>query len=225
MAAGKAFVASVLLAFLCTGSALADNPTVRITKTDQARAVAALLRLHDFGVGWTGGPRTPSKLTSPDCPGFDPKESDLTVTGHAEARFSYSSGGVIFDQDTQVLESQQAVAQDFQRTVTPKLPGCLKYQLVSSGKGEVKSAQVSTLTFPHVGDVSAAYRATVVIESGGHDAKIVSDFIFFGFGRLEYSLNVVAPAAEADQLSAFEQAMVQILVHRANAAGGGGNVA
>jgi len=223
VAAAKVLATGVLLVLLCAGSALADNPTVRISKEDQAKAVAALLHLHDFGVGWTGGPQKPTKLTAPNCPGFDPKESDLTVTGHAEARFAYSRGGVIFEQDTQVLESQQAVATDFKRTVTSKLPGCLAYQLKSSGKGEVKTVQVAALKFPHVGDVSAAYRATVVVHSSGHDAKIVSDFIFFGVGRLEYSLNVVAPAVEADQLPAFEQAMVQILVRRANA--GGGNVA
>ena len=45
--------------------------------------LASLLRLHDFGAGWTGGSETPSKLTAPSCPGFDPKESDLTVSGHA----------------------------------------------------------------------------------------------------------------------------------------------
>ena len=217
----KAFLAGAVLALLGAGPALADNPTVRISKQDQARAEAALLRLSDFGVGWTGGPRTPSKLTAPDCPGFDPKESDLTVTGHAEARFTYTSGGVIFEQDTQVLESSQAVATDFKRTVTSKLPGCLAYQLQSSGKGEVvPPVKVNTLDFPSLGNETAAYRAEVVVHTGAKKAKIVSDFIFVGVGRLEFSLNIVAPAVESDQLSAFEQAMVQLLVRKANASSG-----
>ncbi len=78
--------AGVLLALVCAAAALADNPTVRINAADQAKADASLLRLKDFGVGWAGGPKTPSKLTAPSCPGFNPKESDLVVSGHAEAR-------------------------------------------------------------------------------------------------------------------------------------------
>lgn len=224
MSAAKSLLLALVLSCLGASAALADNPTVRITKDDQARAKEALLRLSDFPVGWAGGPKTPSPLTPPKCPGFDPKESDLTVTGHAEARFTTAQGGVILDQDTQVLASSQAVETDFSRTMQPALRGCLAYQLKSSGKGEVKSVSVKKLAFPKEGSVSVAYRATVVVHTAGHDATIVSDFIFVGVGRLEYSLNIVAPAAESAQLAPFEEAMLQILVKRANATGAG-NVA
>jgi hypothetical protein len=206
--------ASVIVALVCASSALADNPTVRISQADQAKAESSLLQLRDFGVGWTGGKRTPAKLTSPHCPGFDPKESDLVVSGHAEARFGYQRAGVVFDQDTQVLKNKRAVATDFARTIQPKLADCLAYQLKRSGHGQVASVKVQKLPFPKVGDVSAAYRAVVVVKSGHRVARIVSDFIFFGSGRLEYSLNVIAPAAEGTQLVPFEQAMAQILVKR-----------
>src|SRR5205823_1129757 len=83
-------------------------------------------------------------------------ESDLVVTGHAEARFTYRRGGVIFDQDTQVLETAQAVATDFARTIQPKLTDCLARQLKASGKGTVVSVDVKPLDFPHVGSVGAA---------------------------------------------------------------------
>jgi hypothetical protein len=214
----KALLAGLVLACSCAATAFADNPTVRISKEDQAKAEAALLKLNDFGAGWSGGPRPPDKLTSPNCPGFDPKESDLTVTGHAQARFTYS-GSVIFEQDTQVLESPQAVQKDFERTIQPKLADCLAYQIKSSSKGQVKSVQVKQLTFPHTGAVSAAYRAYVTIRSGSRDAHIVSDFIFFGVGKFEYSLNVVAPVPLASQLSPFEQTMSKLLVKRASSAG------
>ena len=216
MVAARIFVASALLALACTGAALADNPTVKINTADQAKADASLVRLKDFGVGWTGGPKKPSKLTAPSCPGFNPKESDLVVTGHAEARFTNARGGVIFDQDSQVLESVEAVKTDFARSVTPKLSACLAYQLKSSSKGSVLSVSVRPLNLPPVGIVSAAYRATLVIKTTtGRTAKIVSDFVFFGQGRFEFSLNVVAPAIESDQLGPFETAMAQILVKRA----------
>lgn len=209
----KALLTGLVLALACATSALADSPTVRISKDDQAKAEAALLKLKDFGVGWTGGPKTPEKLTSPNCPGFDPKESDLTVSGHAEAHFTYKAT-VIFEQDTQVLESPQAVQTDFSRTVQPKLAECLAYQIKKSGNGQVKSVQVKPLNLTKLGSVSAAYRAYVVLRNGTHDAHIVSDFVFFGVGKYEYSINVLAPAPLAGQLTAFEQSMAQMLVKR-----------
>lgn len=212
----RALVAGAVVSLVAAATAAADAPTVRITKADQAKAEATLLQLSDFGVGWTGGKRTPSKLTAPKCPGFDPKESDLTVTGHAEARFTYARGGVVFDQDNQVLKSADAVAQDFARVIGPKLSGCLAYELKASDKSIV-SADVRSLAFPKLGDVTAAYRATVVVRVGGHKVTFVRDYIFIGIGRLEYSLAVDAPAVLGKQLLAFERAMAQNLIKKSGA--------
>ena len=218
MVAARIFVASALLALACTGAALADNPTVKINTADQAKADASLLRLKDFAavaVGWTGGPTTPSKLTAPACPGFNPKESDLVITGHAEARFIYKSAGVILDQDSQVLESAAAVKTDFARTITPKLADCLAYQWKSSKTTKVVSVAVRQLGLPRIGNISAAYRATVVIKTGtARTVTILSDYVFFGQGRFEFSINVEAPVGEGGQLVPFETGMAQILVKR-----------
>jgi hypothetical protein len=213
----KVFVAGVLLALVGAAGAAADNPTVRISHADQLKAESALLQLTDFGVGWTGGQRTPSKLTAPQCPGFDPKESDLTVTGHAEARFAYAKGSVVFDQDNQVLKSEKAVATDFARVIRPKLKDCLAYELKKSGKGHVVSVSVRELAFPKMGTSSAAYRGTMVVRAGGRKVTFVSDFIFIGQGRLEYSLNIVAPAVLGHELLSFEQSIARMLVKKAGA--------
>ena len=217
MVGAKVLLAGMLLALVGAASAAADDPTVRISHADQMKAEAALLQLSDFGVGWTGGRRTPSKLTAPQCPGFDPKESDLTVTGHAEARFAYARGSVVFDQDNQVLESEKAVATDFARVIRPKLKDCLAYELKQSGKGQVVSVVVRELPFPKVGTSSAAYRGTMVVRVGGRKVTFVSDFIFIGQGRLEYSLNIVAPAVLGGELVSFEQSIAQKLVKKAGA--------
>jgi hypothetical protein len=214
----KSLLAGVVLALAFAAAAAADDPTVRITRADQLKAEAALLKLKDFGVGWTGGKRTPSKLTAPKCPGFDPKESDLTVTGHAEARFTYARGSVVFDQDNQVLESEKAVKTDFARVIQPKLKDCLAYELKQSGKGQIISVVVRELPFPRLGTESAAYRGTMVLRAGGgRKVTFVSDFIFIGQGRYEYSLNVVAPAVLGGEVSSFEQSIAQKLIRKAGA--------
>ena len=219
MAPARTLLLATVLALALAAAAAADNPTVRIAEEDQARAEAALARLSDFGAGWSGGARTPEPLTGPACPGFDPKESDLVVTGHAQARFAYARGGVVVEQDTQVLESELAVKTDFTRTVQPALARCLAHEIRASANGSVRSVAVRSLPFPRVGALSAAYRAVVVVRSGRRVARIVSDFVFVGQGRLEFSLNVVAPAVEQNELVPFEQAIVEKLVSRSRTPG------
>jgi hypothetical protein len=204
----KFLLAGIVLALVGAATAGADNPTVRIDPADQAKADAALLKLKDFGPGWTGGPRKPEKLAAPKCPGFNPKESDLTVTGHAEARYTFP-GQVGFDQDVQVLKSGHAVATDFGRVIGPKLAHCLAYQLKSSQ--HVVSASVTRLRFPRIGDDTAAYRATVVVKVAGHKIKLVRDYVFLGKGRVEFSLAFEAPARLGNELQAFEQAIAHKL--------------
>jgi hypothetical protein len=75
---------------------------------------------------------------------------------------------------------------------------------------------VRQLGLPHIGDVSAAYRVTIVLKtSTGQTEKIVSDSVFFGQGRFEFAINVLAPAEAGAQLVPFETMMARILVKRA----------
>ena len=217
----KALLAGVLLALSSAAVALADNPTVRITKEDQAKAEAALFKVADFGAGWKGGPKTPDKLTSPNCPGFDPKESDLTVTGHAEAQFTLPHYGIAVGQDTQVLQSADDVTSDFSRSITSKLPDCLAYQLKSGSKGQITNVAIHPLTLQSAGDHFASYRAVISININGRRSKFIRDFVFMGVGRFEFSIFVDGPMQDGTQLVPFEQALVRKLVHRTT----GGNVA
>jgi hypothetical protein len=213
--AAKPLLATALIALCFTGAALGDNPTVRIVAADQARAVASLLRLSDLGSGWQGGMTKPTPLVSPSCPGFDPKESDLVVSGHADARFSSPAGGVVLDEDVEVLASAAAVKTDFQRTIRPQFPPCLAYQLDHSAN--VVSATVQRIPFPATGSISAAYRARVVVRNAKVKGTLLSDFVFFAKGRIEYSFNVLAPPEAASQLVRFELALAEIVLKRAGA--------
>jgi hypothetical protein len=210
--AAKSFVATALLGLIFTAPALADDPTVKITKADQAKAVAALLHRTDFGSGWTGGPIRTRSLAAPNCPGFDPKESDLVVSGHADARYMFQQGEVELDQDVQVLKSAAAVRTDFARTISPKLARCLALQL--KGLPHVVDTSVARLDFPRTGDVSAVYRATIRVREGKTSGTLLSDYVFFGAGRVEYEFTVVAPPAARDQLAQFELRLAQILLKR-----------
>jgi len=213
VAAAKSLVALALAFLFATPGALADNPTVHIVDADQSRAVSSLLQLKDFASGWQGGQTKTHTLSAPSCPGFDPKESDLVVSGHADAQFTYPRGSVTFNQDVQVLHSDGAVRTDFSRTITPKLPACLAYQLHKAK--DVVGVKVERLAFPSLGSVSAAFRATLTLKAGTRTVKVYDDFVFFGVGRVEYAINVLAPAALGKQLAPFESTMAALLVKRA----------
>jgi hypothetical protein len=212
----KSLVASTLLALLLIPAAAlagkADSPAFKLDAGDQAWAQQALLRLTDFGFGWRGGMIKSTKPTGPACPGFDPKETDLVVTGHANANFENARVGVQISLDSQVLDTTDGVRADFARTIKPPLPACLAYQLKQDP--HVTAATVQPLDFPKVGSISAAYRATITIKTGPKPVKFLSDFLFVANGRLEYSLNVIAPLRYRPQLVPFEADMARMLVKR-----------
>ena len=212
MVAAKSLVAAALIGLIFAASALADAPTVKITSADQAKAVAALLQRTDFGAGWAGGPVKTTPIAPPNCPGFDPKESDFVVSGHADARYVFQQAGVELDQDVMVLDSPASVIEDFRRTISPKLAGCFALQLEKLPN--VTSASVVRVPFPPIGSVTAAYRALINMRSGGKRATLVTDYVFFGDGRTEYEFTVTAPPSAREQLSRFELALAQILLRR-----------
>jgi hypothetical protein len=198
---------------MITATALGDAPTVRFTNADQAKASGALLKRVDLGAGWAGGPIPASPLTPPNCPGFSPKESDLLVTGHADARYSFKQAGIELDQDVEVLSSDDSVMKDFARTISPGLGQCIGYQLGKTAN--VDGVSVSRVAFPKLGAVSAAYRAELNMRTPHGEGKLLTDYVFFGEGRVEYEFTVIAPVGARYQLGQFEAGLAQILLKRA----------
>jgi hypothetical protein len=78
----------VLLAGAIAGSALAavaDREQHRFNAADQAAARSAVVVRSDLGsTGWTGGAKKPDLSPPKPCPNWDPKQSDLVLTGAAE---------------------------------------------------------------------------------------------------------------------------------------------
>jgi hypothetical protein len=215
MARAQPLLAAVVVALVAAGIALADDPTVKINPADQAKATAQLLKKSDLGSSWTGGPRKPDKLQAPSCPGFNPKESDLIVTGHADA--SFKNQGIQVEHDVQVMQKASFVKTDFQRSVKPQLAACLGHLFEQSAGPDTKLVSSARVAFPRVGVVSALYRITASVTSGGQTVRVLIDSVFFGQSRTEYSLTVVAPEAAKSQLVPFETRLARLLVGRTKA--------
>src|SRR4051812_29786363 len=109
---------SCALGLSVTSVAAADDYKRAIDERDQTAATAAVLRKADFGaLQVTGGPIKPDTSTDERCSYYNPKESDLVLTGEAES--SWRGALMEFSSDVSVLRSPQMVATDWARSFTP----------------------------------------------------------------------------------------------------------
>jgi hypothetical protein len=206
-------------ALIVASAALAadsTDPRLRITKADQAKAASAVLRFSDLGPAWSGGATRPTSLKAPICPGNQPNDSDLTITGHAEL-LSLQGAGLQVDTDAEIFKTPAQVAKLVRRTMGSAVTGCLKYNLLKSiGTGGTVGA-TRALTVPKAGDRAALYRVEVSVKAPGSMQKVsvFSDYLFVSAGRTQFFVNLVAPSSAEDALPALENRIAKLLASRA----------
>jgi hypothetical protein len=218
--ASKALCGAAAVALVTTAVALGDplDPQTKIVKSDQAAASAALLTRADLGSGWAGGPTTPTNLKAPRCPALEPTFHDLTLTGHAEAFFHLDSAGWQIDSDVTVLKTAKQVATQYKRLFKPGLVTCIRYDVLKS-TGSDPNAHLGSavrLTFPRVGDTTAAFRTSIFYKVGKQTVLIYDDTIFLAKNRTQFWLNLVAPSTDSATLSLRERQIARTLVSRAH---------
>jgi hypothetical protein len=201
-------------------SALADKEQIHLTAADQAFARAAVLTKADLGsVGaWTGGAVKPDLGSSPPCGSFDPKQSDLVLTGAAETR--YQQPGIEIDSEAQVLRATQMVKLDWQRTViAPQLLPCLRTVLAKKVGASTKIVSIRRIAFPRVDAYTAAIRVLLDVKTGTSPVPIRAfvDVVFVGHGRTEISLTTTALLLADKTVRAAELRFARIMAARAKA--------
>lgn len=209
-------IASVVTVMLATAAgALAgegNKEKIRFNAADQASARAAVLRKSDLGSaqGWTGGARKPDLSGNESCPNFDPKQSDLVLTGAAETEFS--QGALSLDSEAQVLATARMVRLDWRRVVlAPGLLPCLRSQAAPAG---MKVASIRRIPFPHVATYTAAIRFVTDVTASGSAVRVFVDIVLVGRGRTEITLRTTAPYAARAPVKAAEVRLARILVGR-----------
>jgi hypothetical protein len=195
-----------------------DRARVSFTAADLAAAKATVLQRTDLGTagGWTGGPKKPDLTSTMNCPGYAPRQSDLVVTGAAEADYHHS--GLALQSAAQVLKTRTMVALDWRRTVTsPKAFSCLRTMLAKSLPAGQRLVLFQKQPFPKLAQYTAAYRALVEVSAGGRHVRVVADIVLVGRSRTELSLSVGAPAAAGSSLPAAEVRLAKALLARVRA--------
>ena len=213
--------ALVILALLAVGAgsaaaAVQDREQHAFTAADQAAARSAVLKKTDFGAGWTGGAKKPDLSPPQACAGYDPKQSDLVLTGAAESQWKHA--GLELDTEAQVLKTTAMVKLDWQRTVVdPRAMACLKTQLQKRFHGSVEFVSFRRVAFPHVGTYSRAYVTLLDVTSSKGTFRVASEDVLVGSKRTELTLTSTTALSAQAAVQTVDVRLAKILLARAKA--------
>jgi hypothetical protein len=201
-------------------ASIADKEQIHLTNAGQAAARAAVLTKADLGTapGWTGGAKKPDLSSTPACPGFTPKQSDLVVNGAAETVFKQPA--IQFDSEAQVLETAHMVKLDWQRTVlAPKVLPCLRTAAAKSAGASARVVSIRRIAFPRVATYTNAIRIVLDVKTSASTTPVAVfvDVVLVGRSRTEITLTTTAPLLASVAVRAAEVRLARVLVGRVRA--------
>jgi hypothetical protein len=205
----------VVVSLVFAGVAAADREKVRLTAAGQEAARAAVLQRADLGVGsgWTGGPKKPDLSSTPSCPTFRPKQSDLVLIGVAEN--IWSNVGLRFDSEVEVLQTPEMVRLDWKRAVLdPQALPCLRSGLTKKLGASARLVSLRRIGVPRLATYTRAYRALLDVKTTTATVRVMVDVLLVGRGRTETTLTTTAPAASAAQVGAAELRLARLMTPR-----------
>lgn len=207
--------ATFLVALVAAQVAFAESPVTRFTIADQAAAKAVVLKAADLGPGWKGGLSKPSVDGPPACAGWNPKQTDLVITGAAESQFT-AQGLMVFS-GVQLYKTTRMIALDWQRTVVdPRMPKCLAEDFAADAGGRVRVVSMKRLPFAKVAPYAARFRLLLEYTEG-ETVRVFIDFVLVGRGRTAISLGFMAPYAGRAEVEAVELRLAKLLLARIKA--------
>ena len=211
-----AAVLAFALVPVALASSLPNKEQIHFNPADQAAAAQAVLRKADLGSGWSGGRTKPDLSSKMSCAGYEPKQSDLVLTGAAQS--VYGSTGIQIQSIAQVLKTHAMVAKDWQRTVVdPRAIACLRRTLSKGLSSQERLVSFGQVAFPRLTRYSRALRAVIEVSAQGRKVRVLADFVLVGRSRTELTLSVTAPFAVHTSLSRSEVKLARRLLARATA--------
>ena len=195
-------LAACVLVLAVPALALAGHtdPKKQITAADQRKAASIVLKRTDFAAGWKKTPATPDTDDHASCPGYDPNQSDLILTGEVEVEFEAAGGIPSVSSFANVYKTRRDALAAWTRSAKPALAPCLARlfkQGIEEEGGKAAVVRAGTLAFPKVAPRTVAYRAVlnITVTEGGKETKvpITIHFVALGSGRGDSVLMTVAP--------------------------------
>ena len=196
-----------------------DKEPRHYTAADQALARSIVIKLSDLGSTtlWHGGARKPDTSAEPTCPNFNPRQSDIVITGDAESVFEYTAAAVQYDSEAQVLRTANMVQLDWQRSVKqPTLLPCLRSILTKSLSSSEHLVSMAKITVPQIATFTAEYRIVIDVRSASPPETIrtMIDELLIGRNRTELSLTTSAPYSARVPIQKSELRLARLLASR-----------
>jgi hypothetical protein len=214
---------AVTAAGVCAAAATAaTNPQIDHTAAGTKLAQASLLRIGDFGSGWTQEAAGPAQGLNFACAGVTPKQNDVVEIGAASSpTFKATAVGPAVAQRTSAYESVKDAETLWKRGVKPRLIECVAQTVESvSRRGiGVRITARETLRVGAIGDGSVGYRVVATI-TGKQRLKTYFDVIMVRGGRTITQLTL--SAYQKPPPLKWEIALTKMAARRM---GAGGNVA
>jgi hypothetical protein len=194
------------LALPALALAAATDPQKQINPVDQRKAASIALKRTDFKAGWTKVPNTPNSVEDPSCPGYNPDQSDLILTGETQASFAGEASRVT--STSNVYKTKRDALAAWTRSVKPALVPCLARILKQATEGTGAKATIvkqGPIAFPKLAPRTAAYRVVVNVSytAGGNTTTVplALHLIALGSGRgdvilLTYALADGVPSSD-----------------------------
>ena len=189
---GRRLLIFVLAVLVLPALALAadTDPKKQINSVDQRKAASIVLKRSDFVAGWTKVPSAPDSDADNSCPGYNPDQSDLVLTGELEADFEASDGIPAVSSIANVYKTRRDAVTAWTRSAKPALASCLAQVLkreVEKSGAKVAIAKSGVIAFPKLAPRTAAYRVgfkVMVTEAGKTTAiPFTLHVIVLGNGR------------------------------------------
>jgi hypothetical protein len=216
-------LAVLIAAFLALPAlALASHqePRKELNAADQRKAASVVLKRADFASGWRKLPASPDTGEHLDCPGYQPNESDLVLTGHAEGDFERSGGvpGVFSFSD--IYKTKAHARASWTRGVKPALAACFARMMaktIAADGPRVTVASSGRIAFPKLAPLTDAFRAVLrvsVTENGKTTTTpVVMNIVALQNGRGQAGLMTIGVGTGIPpvELRAFAKLLAQRL--------------
>jgi hypothetical protein len=188
------------------------EPKKRIVPADQKRAAAVVLKRTDLAAGW-------KRVSTPDagdddlkCPGFDPDESDLTLTGESETEFESTDGSRYLTSFSELYATPRQAATSWSRSAKPALARCIAHffrEGIAKEGGTAAIVRQGSIAFPRVAPRTIALRVATRVSFTQNGETTTTPFtihlIGVGRGRGDVGILAMGPGngIPVPQLRAF----------------------
>lgn len=216
-------LATVLVALVLPAVALAagTDPQKRLTAADQRKAASIVLRKSDFAAGWTKGAITPSDDESDfECPGYNPDQSDLVLTGEKIAEFNAKDRLPSVYSVSNVYRTRREAALGWARSDKPALVPCAATMFVGEFAKDGTKAKVTRkgkIAFPRYAPRTSAYRFALDVTVSRNGTPTTVPFtihmVALGHGRGDHFMMTIGVGAGVPiaDLKAFSRLTAQRL--------------